>query len=223
MDQILKIRLVHLTSILVFITVSAVMGCGFTPDRFHPEYAHFRSSMRHFLLFPPEVGCYEEMADGRILWQAESSRLAGDYLSQAVLEAMGNHALAVEPIDLKGPDTAELLEIQALYRNVNRSIQLHTFGPQEFVSKKQIFDYSLGPIQGLLSKNNADALVLVLGHQTVSAHNPKTWLSIAIVEPRGRVAWYSLQGGREDFSLVSPEQATDLVRSTLKTFLEDLS
>ena len=223
MDQILKNRLLHFTSIMLIILVSGVHGCAFTPDRFHPDYAQLRSSMHHFLLLPPEVGLFKEMADGKILWQAENSRMARDYIAQAVLDAMQAHALEVEPIDLKGPDAAELVEIQALYRNVNRSIQLHAFGPQEFVPKRQIFDYSLGSIRELLQKSNADALVLVLGHQTVSPRDPKTWLSIAVVEPGGWVAWYSLQGGREDVSLETPVQAADLVRSTLKTFLEDIS
>lgn len=223
MDQISKHRSLLISSILYLILVTGVMGCAFSPDRFHPDYAQFRSSMHHFLLLPPEVGLFKEMADGQILWQAENSRMARDYISQAVMEAMKAHALEVEPLDVKGPVGSELLEIQALYRNVNRSIQLHVFGPQEFVSKRQIFDYGLGPIHEVLQKNKADALVLVLGQQTDSARAPKTWLSIAIVEPQGRVAWYGLQGGREAVSLETPAEAAALVRTTLKTFLEDIS
>lgn len=223
MDQILKNRLPYITSILFLFLVTGVPGCAFSPDRFHPDYAQFRSSMHHFLLLPPEVGFFKEMADGRILRQTENSRKAGDYIAQAVLEAMKAHALEVAPTDAKRPDDAELHEIQALYRNVNRSIQLHIFGPQAFVSKRQIFDYGLGSIDEVLKKNNADALVLVLGHQTVSTHGSKTWLSIAIVEPQGRVAWYSLQGGREAVSLETPGKAAELVRATLKTFLDGIS
>ena len=223
MDQISKHRFLLISSILYLILATGVMGCAFSPDRFHPDFAQFRGSMRHFLLLPPEVGLFKEMADGQVLWQAENSRMARDYISQAVMEAMKAHALEVEPLDVKGPAGSELLEIQALYRNVNRSIQLHVFGPQEFVSKRQIFDYGLGPIHEVLQKNNADALVLVLGQQTDSARASKTWLSIAIVEPQGRVAWYGLQGGREAVSLETPAEAAELVRTTLKTFLEDIS
>lgn len=223
MDQISRYRLPLIPLILVLILATGVTGCAFSPDRFHPDYAQFRDSMHHFLLLPVEVGLFKEMADGKILWQAENSRMARDYITQAVLEAMKARALEVEPLGIKGPVGSELFEIQALYRNVNRSIQLHIFGPQEFVSKRQIFDYSLGSIDEVLQKNNADALVLVLGHQTVSARAPKTWLSIAIVEPQGRVAWYGLQGGRAAVSLETPEEAAELVRTTLKAFLEDIS
>ena len=201
----------------------ATLSCAYTPDRFHPDYQQFRRTAHHFLLMPAEVGLYTETADGKMLWQAEKSSKAEKNIGQAVLDAMEAHALDVEPVDLKGPDSSELIEIKTLFRNVNRSIQLHAFGPQEFATKRRLFDYSIGSIRELLQKSQADALILVLGHQIVSSHAPKTWLSIAVVEPNGQVAWYGMQGGREAVSLETPIQAADLVRSTLKAFLGDFS
>lgn len=211
------------TLILVIAGVSAILGCASAPDRHPRDFDQLCSGMRHFLLFPPEIGSYLETPDGKLVWQADGSRKAGGYINQAVLNIMEAHALEVESADPDSATRGEMHEIQALYRNVNKSIQLHTYGPQEFVTKRDAFDYGLGSIRELLDGSGSDALMLVLGQETISQHGRKTWLSIAIVAPSGRVAWYGLQGGRESVSLETPVQAAELVRKTLKTFLGDLS
>ena len=72
----------------------------------------------------------------------------------------------------------------------------------------------------ILKANRADGLVLALGHQTTSAQPTKNWLSIAVVEPEGRIIWYGLQGDHKKFDLQTAEGMTALVATTLANFCE---
>ena len=88
MEPKTKIRLFIACLILSIALNFGVLGCSHAPDRFNPDYARFRQTMHRFLLVPPEIGFYQEMPDGRMLWQAEGSRDAGVYIEQAVQDTL---------------------------------------------------------------------------------------------------------------------------------------
>ena len=117
----------------------------------------------------------------------------------------------------------EVLQLVGLYHAVNRSIQLHTYGPQLFPSKQKVFDYSIGPISDLLDAQGVDALMLIMGSQTASNTRPKTWLSIAMIDPNGWVIWYAIEGATQDLQLQMPEHADSLVSKTLATLVRGRS
>jgi hypothetical protein len=75
-------------------------------------------------------------------------------------------------------------------------------------------------VSDTLKANGADGLILTLGHQTGTDQPVKNWLSIAVVEPQGRIIWYGVQGDHQAYNLQRPESVTALVANTMANFWE---
>jgi hypothetical protein len=198
------------------------VACSFTPDRYHPDYQAYQRHIRRVLLLPPEISIVEESSEGAAVWQVSKSRVAQKHAREAVCQILTAKGYIVQ---MAGADSGadprekdEIASIQTLYRSVNRSIQLHTYGPYLFPAKQRRFEYGIGSIRDLLNSRNADALVLVIGHQTLSSTDPKTWISIAVVEPGGALIWYGMQGARQNLNLEDPGGTLALIRQTLQPF-----
>ncbi len=199
-----------------------LVGCAYTPERYHPNYADYGRNIRSVLLMPPEIKIFAEMADGSLFWQAAGSQAARKHVQHAMVQALAAKNIAVKVADSEFMDRPEARRVQILFRAVNRSIQLHTYGPQIFPAKQKSFDYGLGSVTDLLatgpidSADSVDALVLAIGHQTISANRPKTWISIAVIEPGGHIIWYCMQGAKQDLALIDSKGALTLVHRTLQ-------
>lgn len=173
--------------------------------------------MERVLLLPPEIGLFEELPDGSLRWQKNASWKARNNTHQAVIAALKLKGFDVRTADPQFVNQAETQDAQALFRSVNRSIQLHAYGPQLFPFKQEVFDYGIGSMRQVLKAAGADGLVLVVGHQVASRQHGKTWISIAIVEPGGAIIWYAMQGAKEDLGLQTPNNAMRLVDRTLQS------
>lgn len=195
-----------------------LMACGHSPELRHPLYSNLMPAARKVLLLQPEVSIIEELADGSRLWQEEESRAAGAHIRQEVVQRLAEQRLAIQVADPAVMAMPDAQAVQALFRAVNKSIQLHVYGPQPIPNKLKSFDYQLGPIDALLAANGADALVLAVAYQFESPNRPKTWLAIALVEPGGRIVWYNTQAASADIELSSLTGARTLVRLTLAHF-----
>ena len=172
------------------------------------------------LVLMPEIGIFEQMPDGSRLFQDILSQEAQRNAQQSIVRQLEERQFTVQTADSRMMRSSELLSVTSLFRSVNRSIQLHTFGPQLYPAKLSAFEYNLGPVADILKANRADALVLALGHQTASPQPVKNWLSIAVVEPEGRIIWYGLQGNHQKFNLQTAEGLSALVETTLINFWE---
>jgi hypothetical protein len=194
-------------------------ACSHPPERHHPMYADLTPSIRKVLFLSPEVNVFDTMADGTLMRHEAGSHAARDYIQQAVINRLIEKHFIVEAPDAQFMATAETQSVQRLFRAVNRSIQLHTYGPQIFPLKVKSFDYQLGPLTSLLKLTGADAVVLTIGHQIISEHRPGAWISIALVDSQGRIVWYGMQkGDATESSLQIQEKAKDLVDTTLHRF-----
>ena len=208
-------------SILLGILISLfISGCTYTSERFHPQFPSYRQSMGTMLVLVPEIGIFEQLPDGSRLFQNIQSQDAQRHAQQSIVQQLQARHFNVQAADPQMMQLPELRSVTSLFRSVNRSIQLHTYGPQPYPAKLSDFDYHLGPVTEILRANRADGLVVALGHQTASAQPTKNWLSIAVVEPEGRIIWYGLQGDHEKFNLQTSEGLTALVGTTLANFWE---
>ena len=205
---------------IVILISLLVSGCTYTAERFHPKFPSYRQSMGVMLVLVPEIGIFEQMPDGSRLFQDIQSQEAQRKAQQSIVRQLQERHFTVETADAKIMKSPETLSVISLYRSVNRSIQLHTFGPQLYPAKLRAFEYNVGPVAEILKANRADGLVLALGHQTASDQPTKNWLSIAVVEPEGRIIWYGLQGDHQKFNLQSLEGMTTLVAYTMANFWE---
>lgn len=219
--EIIPITIKRTLKICLGYLIAAIllMGCNYASERFHPEYDTYRQQIHRVLVLPPEIGIFEETGEGSMAWQIEKSRSAQLMAFKTVAEILADNNYTVKSTGLPSLEDAEIQSIQKLFRSVNRSIQLHTYGPQIYPAKLKAFDYEIGPVDKVLDAYQADALVLVVGHQTVSSKRPKTWISIAVVEPGGKIIWYGMRGAKENLDLQVPANASALILDTLAPFI----
>jgi hypothetical protein len=197
-----------------------VSGCTAATERLHPQFSDYRHDMGVMLVLVPEIGIFEKMPDGSRMYQETRSIDSQRLAQQAIIEYLQDRRFVVHAINNDTMSTSEMISIFSLFRSVNRSIQLHTIGPQVFPAKKTAFEYNLGPVADILKANGADGLVLALGHQTGTDRPARNWISIAVVEPEGRIIWYGIHGDHERFNMQTTEGINALVASTMANFWE---
>lgn len=210
----------HRTMLGVILTGLLISGCAYPTERYHPQFHKYRQPMGVLLVLVPEIGIYEQMPDGSRLIRDIQSKQARQLVQQAIDKNLLQRDFLVQNADARMMQRTEIQSITSLFRSVNRSIQLHTFGPQIYPAKLNAFEYDLGPVADTLKACKADGMILALGHQTGSPQPVKNWLSIAVVEPGGRIIWYSVQGDHQKYNLLNPEDLTALVGDTMVNFWE---
>ena len=220
MHTLQKMIIFNRSILMVSLISLFVAGCTYTSERVHPQFPDYRQSMGVMLVLMPEIGIFEQMPDGSRFFQDVQSQEAQRQAQQSIARQLEARHFTVQTADTRMMRSSEFLSLTSLFRSVNRSIQLHTFGPQLYPAKLSAFEYNLGPVADILKANRADGLVLALGHQTASAQPLKNWISIAVVEPAGRIIWYGLQGNHQKFNLQTTEGLTALVETTLADFWE---
>ena len=208
-------------SLLVWLVISLfVSGCTSAIERRHPQFPNYRQSMGKMVVLVPDICMYEQLPDGSRLFDREHSHEARQAAQQAIARQLQNRQYGVLSLGNDSMPTSEIESVRSLFRSVNRSIQLHTIGPQLFPAKIAAFEYHLGPVANILQAYHADGLVLAIGHQTGIGRPKKNWLSIAVVEPEGRIIWYGIQGDHERFNIQNEEGVNTLVTSTMANFWE---
>ena len=195
-------------------------GCTAATERQHPRFAGYRQTMGVMLVLIPEIGIFEQLPDGSRMVQEARSQDAQQMAQEAIVSQLRDRRFVVHTADADTMSTGEMTSIRPLFRSINRSIQLHTIGPQVFPSKKTFFEYHLGSVADILEANSADGLVLAIGHQTGTDIPAGNWLSIAVVEPGGRIIWYGIYGNHEQFNIQTAEGVQALVASTMAGFWE---
>jgi len=204
-----------LTLICLFIS-----GCTYSAERRHPQFTSYRQAMKVMLVAAPEINIFERMPGGGRLFQDVRSAEAQRFTQHDIVRQLQTGGFIVHPMNAGMAEEYDIAELKALFRSVNHSIQLHTYGPQLYPHKMRAFEYELGSVENLLKAGGADGLVLTLGHQTGSGQEAKVWLSIAVIEPTGRIIWYGLQGGKADADLTSEAGIAALTARTLAQFRE---
>ncbi|NNG02337.1 MAG: hypothetical protein HKM93_23370 [Desulfobacteraceae bacterium] len=202
--------------LFLFLFIST--GCASMAERHHPDYANYKGTFRTLLILPPQFQIMDEMADQKILYNGDLSRTAGELSLEAVVDHLTGKDYRTRVLPPETAAADEIQQITALFATVNRSIQLHTYGSQPFPFQKQSFEYAVGNIENLLRKNNADAMVLVTGKETLSSFYPRVWISVALIEPKGEIVWYCVQGANEILQLGDIKDMAMLVKKTLQNF-----
>ena len=196
------------------------LGCAHSPDRFHPDYASHRVTIQRVLVLPPEIQLLTQIDTNRPVSQARHNEDVSRRTQSTLAQALAASALDVCFADPRTLRTKEMESLQALYRNVNRAIQLHAYGPQLFDDKSRNFDYAVGSVAPLLDRMQADALMLTMGRQTVSRSSARTWVSVAVVEPSGRIIWYGLQGRQTSENQLDQHTVLGISMKVIQPFLQ---
>ena len=198
-----------------------MIGCATPTDRCHPEFNRRFQSIKTLCLLPPEAIVYEELSGGRLKRRSDRSDAAGLSVQQALMTELTARDFRVLTYPAGTTHhTAELQEILTLYRAVNKSIQLHTFGPEIFTAKQSRFEYSVGSLKTLLQQNGADAFVFVRVLYRFSLQQSRSFVSLGIADATGNILWYGANGSRDVASIEDPHKTTLLVKKVLTNFPE---
>lgn len=209
--------------LLVIILSLLTINCSLSPNRYHSDYARHRPSIRRILILPPEINFYTSAKDTRPIRQETQSRHVERLAHDAIIRTLADQGFMANSAGNHLLKTKEADSLRSLYRNVHRSIRLHAYGPQVFPAKTKNFDYAVGDVSNLLEPGEADALLLVMGKQIVSDDKNKIWISMAVVEPKGSIIWYGIQGD------ISPKKenlhgkVVHLVQEAIQPFMDGAS
>ena len=212
--------LMKTVSRLAIIFFLLTVSCSLPSNRYHSEYAQHRPSIQRILIMPPEINVFTAPRDSRPIRQETPSRQAGRSAHDAVIRTLSNRGFMVRTADHRLLETREAASLRSLYRSVHRSIRLHAYGPQVFPAKTKEFDYAVGPVSRLLEASRADALLLVMGKQTLFNETSSTWISMAVVEPQGNIIWYGIKGDRSPKHEHLQADIVNLAREALQPFLD---
>ncbi len=207
--------------------------------RSHPQLAERVKAVRTTGILPPDIKVYSVSAGGVEEPRDDWSRQGREHVLEAVRRNAGGRVTEIRP----APGDRELEEliadVQALYRAVSVSIAKHTlgWGPDVFRHKVERFEYSVGPIDGLLRRQRADALLIVQGYDEVSTGGrralrtvgaiipfaPKTasdsaGMSMALVDRTGAVLWFNVDGGGGGIDFRDRSSTADLVQALMTDF-----
>lgn len=199
---------------------SFVAGCGLPPWRVNPEWTAQSKDTQTVLVVPSEVRIHQVSPGGMMQLQRGWSDTGRENLDNAILKGFRNRNYRVKVLAAKGEIHQEMMRVLPLFRAVDKSIRLHTYGPQVFPEKITHFDYSLGSLKGLLEKFHCDAIVFARGFEEVSDGPGKTYMSLALADASGTILWYGVEGSRGDHDLRDPQSAENLVDSLLSDFPE---
>lgn len=190
-------------------------GCASPTHRAHPEFVMGAKNIEAPVLMLPDVKMYEFSSGGVIELRDDWSATGKENVRKAVLKGFEDKKYNVKSLTTDGDIKEEIKEIQALYRAVNKSIQLHTYGPQLFPDKKKFFDYSLGSIKNILKDAQIDSVIFVSGFDHVTANGRSAFVSVGIADSSGTIVWYGGKGSKGGHDFRDPESTARLVGDIL--------
>jgi hypothetical protein len=193
-------------------------GCMPAPHRAHPQFESRVAKIKALTLVPPAVEVYELSPSGLSELRDDWCMLGRKNIEEALIEKFTSKQYSIRILRADSEVRKELAEIQALYTQVNRSIQLHSYGPQVFPEKVTRFEYGMGSVQSVLEACGTDSLVFVTGFDQVSPDNPKTYVSIALADSSGTILWYGVKGSKGGHELKDPFSTAMLVEEILSSF-----
>ncbi len=205
-----------------------------SPHRAHPDLHARAKGIRTVAVVPPSIKIYS-LSAGDVKELREDWSAAGrENVVRALREGLRGQAveLGTQPPDRE--IQGELEEVQALFRTVSLTIIQRTYSTYPFFTKLENFDYSVGPIDRILRKYRADALLLVYGYDEISTGGRKalkvvgavlpfvggpssgdTGMAIALVDRTGAILWFRIEADRGGYDLRDPESASEFITAML--------
>jgi hypothetical protein len=230
-------------SLAVVFLVSGLLvlaGCMPAVQSNVPELEKKAENFKRIALLSPHVEISEVSAGGvpekRKDWSAEGRK----NIEAAVRDIMKEKNVQVKVVKPNKKNKREIEEINALYRAVAYSIYSHTFylgqNANIFLDRVQNFDYSIGPVDKLLKRYKADALLIVLASDEVSTKGRKTLNVVKAINPFGQadydvtslvmgladstgaVLWFRTYGASGNYDFRNTENTHALVKDVLDDY-----
>ncbi len=193
-------------------------GCTLSSYNTHPEYNDRISAVKNPVLLMSDVHIYQMTADGMATLRDDWSAVGRRNLYEAISQIFKSRQWTIKPLDAGNQTSQEIEEVKALYKLVHKTMDQQTFGPSRTNSKNHAFQYSLGSLETILQKLDADAAIFVTGYDKVSTAGRKSMIDLAIADGSGTILYYSVRGTITGKDLTDPESARSMVQNLLSGF-----
>ena len=204
--------------LLFFCLLAAAAGCALSEQRVHPEFEAGTKRIEQPVLLPPDIRMLELMPGGLVRQREDWSAVGCRNLQKAILHFLKHQELAPKPLPVNSDTAQEVREVQSLYRLVLKSMHRHTFHSPKSSPAGRRFKYSLGSIDGLLSKLGGDALIFISGYDRVSNSGRKALIELAIADSSGTILYFSAKGTIQGTDLRDPAGADAMAQELLSGF-----
>jgi len=195
-----------------------VTGCALDAYRMHPEFGIRAVSIQKPVLIPPEVGMYELSSGGVIMLRDDWSSVGRKNLQNAILGYFKDKQYNVKLIEMDSQTAREMKEVQALYRLVHKTMDQHAFGHHQNRGTNDRFDFSVGSLEEILQKLDADAMIFVTGYDQVFNTGHKALIDFAVADSSGTILYYSVKGTTQGEDIRDPVSTGALIRDLLSSF-----
>lgn len=186
----------------VLIVVAGLLSGCFQLHRTRPGAEGWRERTRTIgILSAVRV---EEVSTGgveeeNVEWTAQAAR----NVVKALTDGLRARKLKSKPLSWK--DDPELDEVRLLYAEVGAAIWNFTYPPYPFPTKRNRFDYTVGPVGRILDRAGVDVLLVAAGAGQTGADGRRlsllsghstALLTLGLVERSGDIIWFDVWGGR---------------------------
>jgi hypothetical protein len=165
-----------------------------------------------------DVHIYQIAPDGTATRRDDWSAMGQKNLREAISQSFKSRYYSIQPLDADTQRSEEIEEVNTLYKLVHKTMDQQIFGPSRTKFKKDDFKYSLGSLENILARLNADAAIFVTGYDKVSTGGRKSMIDIAIADSSGTILYYSVKGTIKGRDLRNPDSARAMVKELLSGF-----
>jgi len=216
---------------------SPAMQAYQAPHRAHPEVAQRTRKIRTIAVLPPDIRISSVSAGGVEEVREDWSVTGRDNVLKALQAHFKGQPVAIKLVSVDPDIRDTVAELRPLFRAVSISVLSHTYSAHPFVTKLDRFEYSVGSVEKIAQKANADAVLLAYGFDEISSDGRKalkavstvvpfmprvssgmTGLCAALVDPAGTVLWYNIEARSGGYDLREPQGAEKFVTVTLVNF-----
>lgn len=240
----------HCAKVVCLLALGLLAGCATVPYRAHPEFEGRARQIKTVALIPPDVKVYELSAGGVREEMDHWSETARNNLRAALGKRVGGAGgFVLKEFDPAGSPAAnqEFQDARPLFEAVTLSALLHAYGEQTgttFQTKRERFEYSLGPLPALADVAGTDAFLFLFARDHVSTGGrvaltvlgvlvgvatgvfivPRpggTDIMTALVDSQtGDVLWFDHRGSGGGYDLRDPASTEELVAQVAEELIK---
>ena len=212
------IRYNHWAISVIICLLLPVTGCTLASYNTHPEYSDRVNAVQNPVILMSEVYLYQMAPDGTATRRDDWSAVGRQNLRDAILQSFNARYSGIQPLDAGIRTSPEVKEVNSLYKLVHKTMDQQIFGPSRTNIKKDDFQYSLGSLETILGKLNADAAIFITGYDKVSSAGRKSMVDLAIADSSGTILYYSVKGTMNGRDLRDPVSARAMAKDLLAGF-----
>jgi hypothetical protein len=204
--------------LLLFFFFLSFSGCALSEQRAHPEFENRIKTIKQPVLIPPDVTMLELLPSGIVRQRPEWSAAGCRNLEKAIQLQLEDKKCTLKPLRADLYSEHEITEIQALYRLVHKSMKQQTFNSLGDSLAHRRFEFSLGSLDRLLDKMDADAMIFISGYDRVSPAGRKAMIDLAVADSSGTIIYFSIKGTTRGSDLREFASANVIVEGLLAGF-----